>query len=163
MLLAWEGDKNFALPATLDVTVEGGESLNREVHYTHATTVGRWTRSRGQEVEYRFRVGLLDENKRDGKSRAEFTTTLPKSGRYRVAVAYATVGNRATNTPVQIAHADGTATVTVNQRKKDSPFAFVPVGDYRFKAGEPATVVFTNAGVNGYVQIDTVRWLWLGD
>jgi len=88
---------------------------------------------------------------------------LPKSGRYRVAVAYATVSNRATNTPVQIAYADGTTTVKINQRKKDSPFAFVPVGDYRFKAGEPATVVLTNAGVNGYVQIDTVRWLWLGE
>jgi hypothetical protein len=163
MLLAWEGEKNFALPATLDVTVAGGESLNREVHYTHATTVGRWSRSRGQELEYRNRVGLLDENKRDGQSRATFTTALPKSGRYRVAVAYATVGNRATNVPVQIAHADGTATVKVNQRKKDSPFAFVPVGDYRFKAGEPATVILTNAGVDGYVQIDTVRWLWLGD
>ena len=64
---------------------------------------------------------------------------------------------------MQIAHAEGTAAVKVNQRKKDSPFAFVPVGDYRFKAGEPATVVLTNAGVNGYVQIDTVRWLWLGE
>lgn len=163
MLLAWEGDKNFALPALLDVTVEGGDSLNREVHYTHATTVGRWSRSRGLEIEYRNRVGLLDENKRDGQSRAGFTTMLPKSGRYRVAVAYASANNRATNTPVQIAHADGTATVKINQRKKDSPFAFVPVGDYRFKAGDPATVVITNAGVDGYVQIDTVRWLWLGD
>ena len=163
MLLAWEGEKNFALPAVLDLTVAGGDSPSREVHYTHATTVGRWSRSRGQEIEYRNRVGLLDENKRDGQSRAEFTTTLPQSGRYRVAVAYATVSNRATHVPVQIAHADGTATVKINQRKKDSPFAFVPVGDYRFKAGEPATVVLTNAGVNGYVQIDTVRWLWLGD
>lgn len=163
MALAWEGEKQFALPALLDVTVEGGASLNREVHYTHATTVGRWIRSRGQEIEYRYRVGLLDENKRDGQARAEFTTTLPKSGRYRVAVAYATMSNRATNVPVQIAHAGGTATVKVNQRRKDSPFAFVPVGDYRFEAGKPATVVITNAGVDGYVQIDTVRWLWLGE
>jgi hypothetical protein len=163
MLLAWEGEKNFTLPALLDVTVEGGASLNREVHYTHATTVGRWIRSRGHEIEYRFRVGLLDENKRDGQARAEFTTTLPKSGRYRVAVAYATVSNRATNVPVQIKHADGIATVKVNQRKKESPFAFGPVGDYRFKAGDPATVVITNADVDGYVQIDTVRWLWLGE
>ena len=163
MLLAWEGEKEFALPALLDLTVGGGESLNREVHYTHATTVGRWSRSRGSEIEYRFRVGLVDENKRDGQSRAEFTTHLPKTGRYAVTVAYATSGNRATNTPVQIKHADGTATVKVNQRKRPSPFAFTPVGEFRFQAGEPATVVITNAGVDGYVQIDTVRWLWLGD
>jgi hypothetical protein len=163
MLLAWEGGKNFALPAILDLTVEGGDALNREVHYTHATTVGRWIRSRGPEIEYRFRVGLLDENKRDGQARAEFTTTLPKTGRYRIAAAYATVASRATNVPVQIKHADGTTTVKINQRKKDSPFAFTPVGDYRFKAGEPASVIFTNTGVDGHVQIDTVRWLWLGD
>jgi len=163
MLLAWEGGKNFALPAILDLTVEGGDSLNREVHYTHATTVGRWIRSRGPELEYRFRVGLLDENKRDGQARAEFTTTLPKTGRYRIAAAYATVATRATNVPVQIKHADGTTTVKINQRKKDSPFAFTPVGDYRFTAGEPASVIFTNTGVDGHVQIDTVRWLWLGD
>ncbi|MEN9631761.1 MAG: hypothetical protein RL077_165 [Verrucomicrobiota bacterium] len=163
MLLAWEGGKNFALPAILDLTVEGGDSLNREVHYTHATTVGRWIRSRGPEIEYRFRVGLLDENKRDGQARAEFTTALPKTGRYRIAAAYATVASRATNVPVQIKHADGTTTVKINQRKKDSPFAFTPVGDYRFKAGEPASVIFTNTGVDGHVQIDTVRWLWLGD
>jgi len=65
--------------------------------------------------------------------------------------------------PAQIKHADGTATVKVNQRRKPSPFAFTPVGEYRFKAGEPATVVITNAGVDGYVQIDTVRWIWLSE
>ena len=163
MLLAWEDEKQFTLPAWLEVKVEGGESLNREIHYTHATTVGRWTRSRGSEIEYRFRVGLLDENKRDGKARAEFTTHLPKSGRYAVSIAYATGGNRSTKTPVQVRHADGTATLTLNQRKKPSPFAFTPAGEYRFAAGEPATVVITNAGVDGYVQIDTVRWIWLGE
>ncbi len=163
MLLAWEDEKRFALPALLDVIVEGGASLNRDVHYTHATTVGRWDRSRGSEIEYRFRVGLLDQNLRDGRSRAEFATRLPRSGRYAVSVAYATAGNRATNTPVQVRHADGTATVTVNQRRKPSPFAFTPVGEYRFEAGSPATVVISNAGVDGYVQIDTVRWIWLGE
>ena len=163
MVLAWQDEKTLTLPTTLEIKVEGGEALNREVHYTHATTVGRWTRSRGTEAEYRFRVGLLDENKRDGQSRAEFTTVPGKTGRYAVAVAYATVGNRATNTPVEIRHADGTATVKVNQRRKASPFAFTPVGEFRFKAGEPATVVISNAGVDGYVQIDTVRWLWLGE
>lgn len=163
MVLAWQDEKTFTLPTTLDVTVEGGESPNREVHYTHATTVGRWTRSRGTEIEYRFRVGLLDENKRDGQSRAEFTTTLPRTGRYAVSVAYATVGNRATNTPVEIRHAGGAAVVKVNQRRKASPFAFTPVGEYRFTAGAPATVVITNAGTDGYVQIDTVRWIWLGE
>ncbi|HSI63097.1 MAG TPA: FAD-dependent oxidoreductase [Candidatus Saccharimonadia bacterium] len=163
MLLAWQDEKTFALPALLDIQIEGGDSLNREVHYTHATIAGRWTRSRGPEIEYRNRVGLLDENKRDGEARAEFTTKLPKTGRYRVCVAYATAASRASNVPVEVKHADGATTVAVNQRKKDSPFAFTPIGEFRFKGDEPATVIFTNAGVDGHVQIDTVRWLWIGE
>jgi hypothetical protein len=53
--------------------------------------------------------------------------------------------------------------VRVNQRKKPSPFAFTPIGEYRFQAGAPATVTFSNAGVDGHVQIDTVRWIWIGE
>jgi hypothetical protein len=163
MLLAWEGEKTFAIPAVVELEVGGGESFNREVHYTHAQTVGRWIRSRGPELEYRYRVGLLDEGKRDGKAGAAFTTTLPKTGRYRVCVAYATAGNRASNLPVEVRHAGGATAVRVNQRKKPSPFAFTPIGEYRFQAGAPATVTFSNAGVDGHVQIDTVRWIWIGE
>ncbi len=163
MLLAWEGEKTFAIPATLELDLGAGETFNREVHYTHATTTGRWTRSRGPEIEYRYRVGLLDEGKRDGKARAEFTTTLAKTGRYRVCVAYATANSRASNVPLEVKHAGGTANLRVNQRKKASPFAFTPIGEFRFKAGDPASVVYSNAGVDGDVQIDTVRWLWVGE
>ena len=163
MLLAWDGDKTFATPATLDLTVEGGESWDREVHYTHAQVVGRWIRSRGPEIEYRYRVGLLDEGKRDGQARATFTTTPGKTGRYQVCVAFATAKTRAGNVPVEVTHAGGTTVVRVNQRTKASPFAFTPVGEFRLTAGDPASVVFTNAGVDGHVQIDAVRWLWLGD
>jgi 2-polyprenyl-6-methoxyphenol hydroxylase-like FAD-dependent oxidoreductase len=163
MLLAWEGNKMFAVPATLELDVGSGESFHREVHYKHATIVGRWTRSRGPEIEYRYRVGLLDEGKGDGKARAEFATTLPKIGRYRVCIAYATRKTHASNVPVEVKHAGGTTTVRVNQRKKTSPFAFTAIGEFPFKANEPASVVYTNAGVDGHVQIDTVRWLWIGE
>ncbi len=162
MLLAGDGGRLPALPATFEVALEG-ESLNREVHYFQARTTGRWVRARGPEIEYRGRVGLLDEGKGDGKSSAEFATTLPRTGRYRVAVAYATGPTRATNTPIAIAHADGTAHVTLDQKKKSSPFAFTPVGEFRFTAGQPATVTYTNTGANGAVLIDTVRWIWLGE
>ena len=162
MLLAWENEKSFAIPTIFDVNVEG-ENLNREVHYTHAKTVGRWIRSRGPELEYRNRVGLLDEGKGDGGSNAEFTTTLAKTGRYRVCIAYATSRGRANNIPVEVKHADGTSLLKVNQREKSTPFAFSSIGEFRFNAAEPSTVLISNSGVDGQVQIDTVRWLWLGD
>ena len=163
MVLAAENEKIFALPALLELDLGTGESANREVHYLNATLTGRWIRARGPEIEYRGRVGLLDEGKNDGQARAEFATTLPRSGRYRVSIAFATAGNRATNVPVEVKHADGTSTVRVNQRKKSSPFAFTPIGDFRFKAGEPVSVVYANTGTDGHVLVDTVRWLWLGE
>ncbi|MES2694619.1 MAG: FAD-dependent oxidoreductase [Verrucomicrobiota bacterium] len=162
MLLAQDGDKLFALPTVLELDL-GGESFNREVHYSHAELTGRWARARGPEIEYRGRVGLLDEGKADGQSRAVFSTQLPRTGRYRVAVAYATGAGRATRVPLSISHAEGTASVTLNQKRKTSPYAFAPIGEYRFKAGEPATVIYTNEGVDGAVIIDTVRWIWLGE
>jgi hypothetical protein len=162
MLLAQDRDKLLALPATLDLDF-AGESFNREVHYTQANLVGRWIRARGPEIEYRGRVGLLDEGKGDGKSSAVFTTTLPKTGRYRVAVAFATGPNRATNARVAIRHADGTASITLNQKRKTTPFAFEPIGEFRFKAGEAAIATYDNQGADGAVLIDTVRWIWLGE
>jgi hypothetical protein len=162
MLLAQDADKQLALPATLELDLDG-QSFDREVPYAQAEVTGRWIRARGPEIEYRSRVGLLDEGKGDGKSRAVFTTKLPKTGRYRVAVAFATGANRATRVPIVITHAGGEATITLNQKRKNSPFAFAPLGEFRFKAGEPATVTFTNEGADGAVIIDTVRWIWLGE
>jgi hypothetical protein len=162
MLLAQDSDKLVALPATLELDL-GGESLNREVHYLQAELTGRWIRARGPEIEYRGRVGLLDEGKADGKSRAVFTTKLPKTGRYRVAVAFATGANRATRVPITIAHASGTASITLNQKRKTSPYAFAPIGEFRFNADDPATVIYSNEGADGAVIIDTVRWIWLGE
>ncbi len=163
MLLAQDADKLVALPAMFDVSLGDEPTLNCEVPYSDAKLTGRWSRARGPEIEYRGRVGLVDEGKRDGLSRAEFTATPKRTGRYQVAIAFPSGGNRATNVPVAIQHAGGTSTVQVNQRQKAAPFAFTPIGEYRFNANQPATVIITNEGVNGVVLIDTVRWIWRGE
>ena len=162
MVLAGDTGKVPALPALFDIKVEG-DGFNRDMHYTQARMTGRWIRARGPEIEYRDRVGLLDEGKGDGKAKAVFTTTLPKTGRYRVAVAFATGPNRATNASISVTHAEGATNVSLNQQKKTSPFAFAPIGEYRFEAGKPAIVAYTNEGANGAVIVDTVRWIWLGE
>jgi hypothetical protein len=162
MVLAQDRSQLLALPAVAELDL-GGDSFNREVHYQDAQLTGRWARARGPQIEYRSRVGLIEEGKSDGKSRAVFTTTVPRRGRYRVAAAFATGPNRATNARVAITHADGTSTVTLNQRKKETPYAFVPVGEFEFRPDHPASATFTNEGADGAVIIDTVRWIWLGD
>lgn len=163
LLLATDADKKVALPATLTLELGDVAPLDREVHYEAARLVGRWSRTRGPEVEYRQRVALVDDRKGDGAAQAYFTTTLSRTGRYRVAIACASGGNRATNVPVTITHADGTAQLKLDQRRKNTPFAFVPVGEFRFEAGNTSTVTISNQDANGHVTIDAVRWVWLGE
>ena len=89
---------------------------------------------------------------------ARFDAELTKPGRYEVRLACPPNSNRATNTPVQILHAKGTATVKVNQQKPAIDGLFVSVGTFDFAPGK-ASVTISNAGTDGYVIIDAVQWL----
>ena len=71
--------------------------------------------------------------------------------------------SQATNTPVLIKHAGGTAKLTVDQRSETTPFNWTPLGEFKFKAGESGFVDITNTGADGRVAIDGVRWVWLGE
>ncbi len=187
MLLARDGENGVALPAVKEIVVGEASAADQdttsegpgnnsgvgsgdadeseiadafvEVQYLRAELKGRWKRTRGTDVEYRQRVGLLDTRGGDGSGVARFATRLPRAGRYQVAIAWPTLSNRATNVPVTIEHAGGQATLTLNQRKKDTPFAFVPVGVFRFGPDRDAAVTITNAGADGYVAIDAVRFI----
>ncbi|WP_438479279.1 FAD-dependent oxidoreductase [Oleiharenicola lentus] len=162
-LLAQDGDRLQTLPARVEIATGNEPTLDRTVHHSAAKLTGRWSRTRGPEVEYRGQVGLGDEGKGDGGASAVFTTTLPKSGRYRVAIAFPSGMDRATNTAIEVVHAEGTAALKINQRKKPGPYAFQPLGEYRFTAGQPVTVTFKNQGADGTVLIDSVRWIWVGE
>ncbi|HWL17343.1 MAG TPA: FAD-dependent oxidoreductase [Opitutus sp.] len=163
MLLVQDQKRLVALPARTEVVLGNEPSLDREVHYYKAKLDGRWNRARGPEVEYRQRVGLMDQGPGGEPMTADFVTTIPKTGRYKVAMAFPSGGNRATNASVTITHADGKQEIKLNQKKKPGPFAFQPLGEFRFKAGQPASVKISNAGADGVVLIDTVRWIWLGE
>ncbi len=163
MVLVRDEAGGVALPARARIELGEEPALNREVHYFAAQLDGRWNRARGPQVEYRQRVGLMDHGPTGETMTAEFTTTIPRSGRYRVAMAFPSGPNRATNVPVTIIHADGETKLTLNQQRKPGPFAFQPLGEFRFEAGQPASVNLTNEGADGVVLIDTVRWIWLGD
>ncbi len=62
-----------------------------------------------------------------------------------------------------IRHAGGTAKLKVDQRKETTPFNFVPVGEFAFKAGVAGFVERSNGETDGRVVIDGVRWVWLGE
>jgi hypothetical protein len=91
---------------------------------------------------------------------ASFGFTVPEDGRYEVRFATAPHENRASNTTLVIRHADGTATVTVNQKKPATIDGYwVSLGTYRFAAGKPAAVDVDATKADGNVHLDAVQLL----
>ena len=97
------------------------------------------------------------------RARARFQPTLPRAGRYLVCLGFRPAKSQATNTPITIRHAGGTAKLTVDQRKETTPFNFVPLGEFTFKAGNGGFLEVSNANADGRVAIDGARWVWLGE
>ena len=96
-------------------------------------------------------------------ARIRFQPTLPRAGKYQICLGFRPAKNQATNVPVTIRHASGTAKLTVNERDETTPFNFTPVGEFTFKAGDSGFVEIANANTDGRVVIDGVRWVWLGE
>jgi hypothetical protein len=91
---------------------------------------------------------------------ATFQASLPKSGLYEVRLAYPQNANRASNVPVTITHATGSVTKKVSQKELPSiDGIFVSLGQYSFRSEQPAKVVVSCGGVDGYVVIDAIQWV----
>jgi FAD dependent oxidoreductase len=103
-----------------------------------------------------------DGNEGKGNQTATFTPDLPKAGKYRVAIVYTALANRATNVPVTIvfpARSEG-VTVKVNQREKpELENSLHVLGSFDFEKGQSCSVKFSNEGTDGHVIIDAVQWL----
>jgi hypothetical protein len=61
---------------------------------------------------------------------------------------------------VEVQHAKGKESIAVNQQKAPPIEAsFISLGTFDFTTTDPAAVVVSNAGANGYVVIDAVQWV----
>jgi FAD dependent oxidoreductase len=101
---------------------------------------------------------LHDNNQQKGELSATYRFTLKQPGTYDVRIAYTPNANRATNVPITVEHAGGTAAVTLNERTAPNlDKTFRSVG--KFKFGEQATIIISNTSTNGYVVIDAVQLL----
>ncbi len=96
-------------------------------------------------------------------ARAHFQPTIPRAGRYQVCLGFRPSKSQATNTPVLIKHAKGNTKLSVDQRKEVTPFNWVPLGEFEFKAGDASFVEITNSNTDGRVAVDGVRWVWISD
>ena len=123
-----------------------------------AEKTGHWTGSSyGTPVDG---ASTHDGNSEKGQLSITYKLTVPKTGVYEVRVSYASAPNRASNVPVQIEHAEGSATVTVNQ-KKAPPIdgLFLSLGEFRFADGRSAIITIRNGNTDGIVGADAVQLL----
>ncbi len=151
-ILVWTGPKRRPAssidPKTLGGIVGDEASAELEGFYHTSQVVGPFV-----GAAYRH-----DGNTGKGEQTARFKLRVPRAGTYEVRIAWTPNGNRATNVPVTIFHAEGKSTVRINQRNKPTDGPFGRVGMYSFRAGE-ATIEIGNADTDGYVIIDAVQLL----
>ncbi|MCX7819007.1 MAG: FAD-dependent oxidoreductase [Kiritimatiellae bacterium] len=135
-------------PATLRGVVVDDEA---------ARLSGTWTAADGLEgyvgIGYRY-----SSPGRAATARFEFPPSL--AGRHEVRFAYRPHENRASNVLVRVIHADGEATIRLNQRESPPlPGGMVSLGTFRFEAGRPGAVIVETGDAGGHVCIDAVQAL----
>jgi hypothetical protein len=99
-----------------------------------------------------------DGNSEKGMQRARFTPNVPEAGRYRVAITYSALTNRAANVPVIVHHAEGEVRVVVDQRSRPSEDGRLhSLGEFVFEPGRGGWIEIRNDGTNGHVIVDAVQ------
>ncbi len=121
---------------------------------SEAVLTGAWTTAAATKP-YVANGYQHDADAAKGKT-ARFVAHLPKAGRYEVRLAYTSNANRATNVPVRVQHAAGTANVKVNQRATPTVSGlFTVLGEYDFTT--TATVEVSTRDTDGFVILDAVQ------
>ncbi|MEW4527671.1 DUF1553 domain-containing protein [Maioricimonas sp. JC845] len=105
--------------------------------------------------------GYVHDAKQDkGEKEIRFEATLAEAGEYEVRLVYPGSSGRDKRVPVRVEHADGVAELTVDQ-SKTAPIEqmFLPLGRFRFEAGQKGAVIVSNAGTTDYVMADAAHFL----
>lgn len=123
-----------------------------------ATLVGDWK----QSTFYKDFIGngyIHDQQQAKGQKLVKFSPRKLKSGRYDVQLAYNSAESRASRVPVTIKTATGEKTVYVNQRVQPTDGTFASLGKFDFQGTEEEEIVVSNAGTDGYVIVDAIRFV----
>jgi hypothetical protein len=152
-------DLSGPLPGPVEEASGGGIALASlkgiVVDNTKAKLTGKWTHGGGLPF-----VGADYGYARGPGNTATFEFTVPTTGTYEVRFASAPHENRASNTAITVRHAGGEAKVKANQRiNPPIDGRWIPLGTYRFTAGQTHAVVVDAAGADGNAHIDAVQLL----
>jgi hypothetical protein len=136
-----------------------GDIVLDNVDPTHVTRTGSWTNSSAVAGYYGSNF-IHDGNtgSAGGKS-VRFRPNLPAAGSYAVYVRWSASANRASNAPIDVNHAAGTTTFTVDQKNDNG--VWVLLGTFTFNAGTGGNVTVRNDGANGFVVADGVKFVRL--
>ena len=122
---------------------------------TEGTLGGTWQVIDGRPIALVDTL-LHDNNEGKGDKFVIFRPNLPGAGRYHVYFNNLAHSQAATNVPIEITHAGGTATVSLNQQTSGN--GWVLLGTFNFAAGAAGQVTIQTAGTNGYVLVDAVKF-----
>jgi hypothetical protein len=151
--------------ATNGIDMAGNKLTGSIVHYKDASlfdTKGTWTPESKVGLVGLFVFNYLKATAAVD-SQARYTLPITEDGTYQISLLYSPASSNASNAPITIAHADGTANISWNMQK-GSKFGFaVAVGTYRFEAGKKATVTLSTNGANGDVVADSVGFVKVDD
>ena len=123
-----------------------------------ATIAGEWESSASVAGYWGINY-LHDLNTGKGAKSVTFTPDLPEAGAYKVYLRWTAHSNRAADAPVEIVHAGGRQSLTVNQTLSNGVWVYLLTTN--FNAGTHGRLVLRNDNTSGYVVADAARWVSL--
>jgi hypothetical protein len=147
--------------ATHGIDLATNKLTGSVIHYTEGanfSTTGTWTQASATGI-----AGLFEFNFLVGTAAAPATATyklpIPEDGKYQISLLYKPGSDRASNVPITVRHANGTAKLAWDMRKGNNHGFAVEVGTWHFKAGGTNTITLSTAGTNGKVIADSVAFV----
>ncbi|MFH1500110.1 MAG: cellulase family glycosylhydrolase [Verrucomicrobiota bacterium] len=152
-------EKHYAYGAAGGTPPTGGDEIiidNASSSGAGITVIGTWQTSthRPGYIGDNF---MHDQNTAHGTKSVLYYPTIPAAATYDVYLRWTSDSNRATNVPVDIIHAGGVDSTTVDQTEDGGEW--FPLGAFGFAAGQSGGVQISNAGTDGYVIADAVRFV----
>jgi FAD dependent oxidoreductase len=125
-----------------------------------AQLAGEWTRSTNfkPHIGSGYIVTGDKDARSDGKTSATFRVKVPKSGEYKVLMAYSAHETRAKNVPVTITSGGRETKLTVDQtRPLPEGQHFQPIGTTDLSAEVETTIQIKNTDTIGFIILDAVQ------
>ncbi|MHC4177437.1 MAG: golvesin C-terminal-like domain-containing protein [Planctomycetota bacterium] len=146
------------LPAGMAVAQNGpkpGDIIIDNADATGVEFAGKW-QSRTNYPKLRYGDNFAWVNGGAEGASVTFTPRLPKNGEYEVFIRYITFPKSSRKVPIAIHHADGVTNKGLNQ--KSGSGQWMPLGKYRFEAGDAGRVVISAKGAKGMIVVDAIRF-----